>query len=398
MYIASNFVVCYTGRLFFNKQHEPPFDILSTHYLITADPKVDLPSGHSDYTSSSAGSATGSAAVRCDLPIETALRELREEAGITAQEIEYVGTRIHRTAASFQPFGAMQRHYVFLQYTADSIAHSARNHHSFGSSAGNAGRGSGLGMKDFYNASSWTRPANIAAHMRYVDTAAAGGGAASVQNSKFYTTRKFCEPADVAAVLDASTVEVCAENRELFEAIRGTSGAHSSDSRFGGGSDSFVRRGGNSYVPPVPTASAGAAHHSAAHSTAGAATASAYGSAAASASASTAPTGRWNASTGGAGGSGSAYRPPSGSSHSDSNSFSNFTSTTAHLSTGPNSRSNTGSATASFFKPVTGTDKTLKCEHCSKAFVFTASDQQYYTGQGFNPPKRCKECRAIKKA
>lgn len=44
-------------------------------------------------------------------------------------------------------------------------------------------------------------------------------------------------------------------------------------------------------------------------------------------------------------------------------------------------------------------DKTIKCVDCGKEFVFTARDQAFYAEKGFtNEPKRCKECREIKKA
>lgn len=44
-------------------------------------------------------------------------------------------------------------------------------------------------------------------------------------------------------------------------------------------------------------------------------------------------------------------------------------------------------------------DKTLVCADCGKEFVWTASEQQFYKEKGFdNPPKRCPEDRAAKKA
>lgn len=44
-------------------------------------------------------------------------------------------------------------------------------------------------------------------------------------------------------------------------------------------------------------------------------------------------------------------------------------------------------------------DKTIKCVDCGKEFVFTARDQAFYAEKGFkNEPKRCKDCRAAKKA
>ena len=44
-------------------------------------------------------------------------------------------------------------------------------------------------------------------------------------------------------------------------------------------------------------------------------------------------------------------------------------------------------------------DKTLVCVDCGKEFTWTASEQQFYKEKGFdNPPKRCPEDRAAKKA
>lgn len=44
-------------------------------------------------------------------------------------------------------------------------------------------------------------------------------------------------------------------------------------------------------------------------------------------------------------------------------------------------------------------DKTLTCADCGKEFVWTASEQKFYAEKGFeNPPKRCPEDRAAKKA
>ncbi|HSW97646.1 MAG TPA: zinc-ribbon domain containing protein [Candidatus Saccharimonadales bacterium] len=43
-------------------------------------------------------------------------------------------------------------------------------------------------------------------------------------------------------------------------------------------------------------------------------------------------------------------------------------------------------------------DKTLVCQDCGKDFVFTASEQDFYAEKGFtNEPKRCADCRKIKK-
>lgn len=43
-------------------------------------------------------------------------------------------------------------------------------------------------------------------------------------------------------------------------------------------------------------------------------------------------------------------------------------------------------------------DKVLVCSDCGKEFVFTAAEQEFYAQKGFeNEPKRCKDCRVIKK-
>ena len=44
-------------------------------------------------------------------------------------------------------------------------------------------------------------------------------------------------------------------------------------------------------------------------------------------------------------------------------------------------------------------DKTLVCKDCENEFIFSASEQQFYTEKGFaNEPGRCPECRAARKA
>ncbi len=43
-------------------------------------------------------------------------------------------------------------------------------------------------------------------------------------------------------------------------------------------------------------------------------------------------------------------------------------------------------------------DQTLTCRDCSKGFVFTARDQQFWAEKGFtNPPTRCRDCRNLRK-
>lgn len=44
-------------------------------------------------------------------------------------------------------------------------------------------------------------------------------------------------------------------------------------------------------------------------------------------------------------------------------------------------------------------DKTLVCKDCGKEFIFTEGEQAFYKEKGFeNEPKRCPECRKVKKA
>lgn len=43
-------------------------------------------------------------------------------------------------------------------------------------------------------------------------------------------------------------------------------------------------------------------------------------------------------------------------------------------------------------------NKILVCVDCGDEFEFTAKDQQFFEEKGFSAPKRCKSCRAKKKA
>jgi len=43
-------------------------------------------------------------------------------------------------------------------------------------------------------------------------------------------------------------------------------------------------------------------------------------------------------------------------------------------------------------------DRTLTCADCGQEFVFTASEQQFYADRGFSDPRRCRNCRANRKA
>jgi len=40
------------------------------------------------------------------------------------------------------------------------------------------------------------------------------------------------------------------------------------------------------------------------------------------------------------------------------------------------------------------TDRTLTCVQCNGDFTFTADDQQFHAGRGYQDPKRCPSCRA----
>jgi hypothetical protein len=40
----------------------------------------------------------------------------------------------------------------------------------------------------------------------------------------------------------------------------------------------------------------------------------------------------------------------------------------------------------------------LTCRQCGKQFIFSSSEQEFYRQKGFNPPKHCLECRALRRA
>ena len=42
-------------------------------------------------------------------------------------------------------------------------------------------------------------------------------------------------------------------------------------------------------------------------------------------------------------------------------------------------------------------DKLLRCCDCGQGFVFTAGEQAYYKSKGLSEPKRCKQCRELRK-
>ena len=44
-------------------------------------------------------------------------------------------------------------------------------------------------------------------------------------------------------------------------------------------------------------------------------------------------------------------------------------------------------------------DRNLTCVECDQTFVFTADDQQYHADKGYtNEPKRCPNCRQVRRA
>jgi len=43
-------------------------------------------------------------------------------------------------------------------------------------------------------------------------------------------------------------------------------------------------------------------------------------------------------------------------------------------------------------------DRTIQCADCGQPFTFSAGEQEFYAQRGMSEPKRCKECRAARKA
>lgn len=41
-------------------------------------------------------------------------------------------------------------------------------------------------------------------------------------------------------------------------------------------------------------------------------------------------------------------------------------------------------------------DETIQCIQCGKPFVFTATEQERFLNRGFDPPRRCYDCRKKK--
>jgi len=47
---------------------------------------------------------------------------------------------------------------------------------------------------------------------------------------------------------------------------------------------------------------------------------------------------------------------------------------------------------------ATGPSETLQCVTCNQGFEFSAEEKAFFVGKGFEPPKRCKDCRVKAKA
>ena len=43
-------------------------------------------------------------------------------------------------------------------------------------------------------------------------------------------------------------------------------------------------------------------------------------------------------------------------------------------------------------------EQRLTCADSGREFAFSAEEQEFFRERGFQPPKRCKECRQAKKA
>jgi len=43
-------------------------------------------------------------------------------------------------------------------------------------------------------------------------------------------------------------------------------------------------------------------------------------------------------------------------------------------------------------------EQRLTCADCGREFAFGAEEQTFFRERGYDPPKRCKECRQAKKA
>ena len=43
-------------------------------------------------------------------------------------------------------------------------------------------------------------------------------------------------------------------------------------------------------------------------------------------------------------------------------------------------------------------DRDIICKDCGLPFTFTARDQVFYGAQGYQAPRRCRDCREVRKA
>lgn len=43
-------------------------------------------------------------------------------------------------------------------------------------------------------------------------------------------------------------------------------------------------------------------------------------------------------------------------------------------------------------------DKKLICKECNSEFILTVDDQAFYAEKGFKEPKRCQDCRRLRRA
>lgn len=48
--------------------------------------------------------------------------------------------------------------------------------------------------------------------------------------------------------------------------------------------------------------------------------------------------------------------------------------------------------------PLEFEDRQLTCGDCGQQFTWTAEEQSFFSDKGFEPPKRCKDCRQANKA
>ena len=39
---------------------------------------------------------------------------------------------------------------------------------------------------------------------------------------------------------------------------------------------------------------------------------------------------------------------------------------------------------------------TIQCADCRQEFTFSVGEQEFFAEKGFGPPKRCRDCRAVR--